>query len=72
MINSPKIEQLAKTFADEWLRLDRYKTWILMLGKKMFTRFVKEDMLNETYSFVQYVLKNDLSIMNFIDSDVCF
>ena len=70
MINSPKIEQLVKTFADEWLRLDRYKTMDIDVERyEDFTRFVKEDMLNETYSFVQYVLKNDLSIMNFIDSD---
>jgi len=70
MINSPKIEQLVKTFADEWLRLDRYKTMDIDVERyEDFTRFVQEDMLNETYNFVHYVLKNDLSIMNFIDSD---
>ena len=70
MINSPKIEQLVKTFADEWLRLDRYKTMDIDVERyEDFTRFVKDDMLNETYSFVHYVLKNDMSIMNFIDSD---
>ena len=30
---------------------------------------LSRSMLNETYSFVEYVLKNDLAIMNFIDSD---
>ena len=70
MINSPKIEQLIKTFTDEWLRLDRYKTMDVDVEKyEDFTRFVQEDMLNETYNFVHHVLKNDLSIMNFIDSD---
>ncbi len=70
MINSPKIEQLVKTFADEWLRLDRYKTMDIDVERyEDFTRFVQEDMLNETYSFVHYVLKKDMSIMNFIDSD---
>tara|TARA_B100001769_G_C21627461_1_gene351184 strand:- start:71 stop:529 length:459 start_codon:yes stop_codon:yes gene_type:complete len=70
MINSPKIEQLVKTFADEWLRLDRYKNMDIDVERyEDFTRFVQEDMLNETYNFVHYVLKNDLSIMNFIDSD---
>ena len=33
-----------------------------------YTRFVKEDMFNETYEFVKHILINDLSIMNFIDS----
>ena len=32
-------------------------------------RFVKEDMFNETYEFMKYILVNDLSILNFIDSD---
>ena len=70
MIDSPKIEELVNSFTYEWLRLDRYKSMDVDVEEyEDFTRFVKEDMFKETYNFVQYVLKNNLSIMNFIDSD---
>ena len=70
MIDSPKIKELVNSFTYEWLRLDRYKSMDVDVEEyEDFTRFVKEDMFEETYQFVQYVLKNNLSIMNFIDSD---
>lgn len=34
-----------------------------------FTRFVKQDMAKETYNFIYYVLDENKSILNFIDSD---
>ena len=70
MIDSPKIFQLVNSFSYEWLRLDRHKSMDVDVEKyEDFTRFVKEDMFEETYHFVHHVLKNNLSIMNFIDSD---
>ena len=70
MVNSPKITQMVNSFAFEWLRLDRHKSMDTDVeAYEDFTRFVKEDMFKETYSFVHHVLKNDMSIMNFIDSD---
>ena len=70
MIDSPKIAELVNSFTYEWLRLDRHKSMdVDVEAYEDFTRFVKEDMFKETYNFVQYVLKNNLSIMNFIDSD---
>jgi len=70
MIDSPKIAELVNSFTYEWLRLDRHKSMdVDVEAYEDFTRFVKEDMFKETYHFVQYVLKNNLSIMNFIDSD---
>ena len=70
MIDSPKIAELVNSFTYEWLRLDRHKSMdVDVEAYEDFTRFVKEDMFEETYHFVQYVLKNNLSIMNFIDSD---
>jgi uncharacterized membrane protein len=70
MIDSPKITQLVNSFSYEWLRLDRHKSMDVDVEKYQdFTRFVKDDMFKETYSFVQYVLKNNLSILNFIDSN---
>lgn len=70
MIENPKISQLVNSFSYEWLRLDRHKSMDVDVEKyEDFTRFVKEDMFKETYNFVHYVLKNNLSILNFIDSD---
>ena len=70
MIKSPKIENLINGFSYEWLRLDRHKNMDVNVQEyEDYTRFVKEDMFNETYEFMKYILVNDLSILNFIDSD---
>ena len=70
MIESPKIKEMIHSFSYEWLRLDRHQTMDINVQKyEDYTRFVKEDMLKETYAFVAYVLEQDLSILNFIDSD---
>ena len=70
MIESPKIKEMIHSFSYEWLRLDRHQTMDINVQKyEDYTRFVKEDMLKETYAFIAYVLEQDLSILNFIDSD---
>jgi len=70
MINSPKIKNMIHSFAYEWLRLDRHKNMDVNVDKyRDFTRFVKADMFQETYQFIDYILQNNLSILNFIDSD---
>jgi len=70
MINSPKINEMIHSFTYEWLRLDRHQNMDVNVHQyEDYTRFVKEDMFSETYEFVHYVLQNNLSILNFIDSD---
>ncbi|KAA5823672.1 DUF1592 domain-containing protein [Algibacter amylolyticus] len=70
MVNDSKIARMIHSFTYEWLRLDRHKTMDTDVNEyKDYTRFVKEDMANETYEFISYVLKNNMSILNFIDSD---
>ena len=70
MIDNPKIKNFIDGFTFEWLRLDRHKNMDVDVNKYVdYTRFVKEDMFNETYEFMKHVLKNDLSILSFIDSD---
>ena len=70
MIKNSKIENLINGFSYEWLRLDRHKNMDVNVQEyEDYTRFVKEDMFNETYEFVKHILIKDLSIMNFIDSD---
>lgn len=70
MVNDSKISRMIQSFTYEWLRLDRHKSMDTDIGKyKDYTRFVKDDMAKETYQFINHVLKNNMSIMNFIDSD---
>ena len=70
MIKSPKIENLINGFSYEWLRLDRHKNMDVNVQEyEDYTRFVKEDMFKETYEFMKHILANDLSILNFIDSE---
>lgn len=70
MVKDSKISRMVHSFAYEWLRLDRHKKMDTDVRQYSdYTRFVKEDMAQETYEFVNYVLKNNMSIMNFIDSD---
>ena len=70
LISDPKIWRMVRAFTHEWLRVDRQQ---LMDTDTVvfpdFTRFVKEDMPEETYHFVHHVLTKNQSILNFIDSD---
>lgn len=70
MVKDSRISRMVNSFAYEWLRLDRHKSMDTDVGEyEDYTRFVKEDMFKETYQFIHHVLKNNMSIMNFIDSD---
>ncbi len=70
MIESPKTLKMIEAFAYEWLRVDRLKGMSIDVNLYPdFTRFVKEDMAKETYNFIHYILKENKSILNFIDSD---
>ena len=70
MVKDSRISRMVQSFAYEWLRLDRHNSMDTDVNEyEDYTRFVKEDMAKETYGFISYVLKNNLSILNFIDSD---
>ena len=70
MIEDPKVWRMIRSFAGEWLRVDRHEN-IRINPMKFpdFSRFVKSDMSEETWNFLHHVLENDLSIDNLIDSD---
>ncbi|MGJ8639074.1 MAG: DUF1592 domain-containing protein [Opitutaceae bacterium] len=70
MIADPKIWKMIRGFTSEWLRVDRQLAMDTSMKKYPdYTRFVKEDMPEETYHFVHHILQENLSILNFIDSD---
>ncbi|MEM6886227.1 MAG: DUF1592 domain-containing protein, partial [Verrucomicrobiota bacterium] len=70
MVNDPRIWNMIRAFTYEWLRVDRQQVINTNVRKFAdYSRFVKEDMPEETYHFIYHVLKENLSILNFIDSD---
>ena len=70
LLDSPDSRQMIRAFAYDWLRLDRHENMQTNVSRyPKFTRFVKADMEEETYQFLDYLLENNLSIDNMIDSD---
>ena len=70
MVQDEKIWGLVRNFSYEWLRLDRHENMSTNVAAYPdFTRFVKQDMMDETYHFVHHVLDENKSIFNLIDSD---
>ena len=70
MIQDPKSDKFIDTFSREWLRLDRLEDMTIDIKKYAdYTRFVKADMAKETRAFISYILKNNMSLQNFVDSD---
>jgi hypothetical protein len=70
MLNDPKSEQFVINFAGQWL--DLRKIDFTSPDKKQFFEWddlLQESMLGETHGFFRHLLKNDLSIMNFVNSD---
>jgi hypothetical protein len=70
MIQDQRSWSFVQSFSEQWLDMDSLNRVNINIKQyPEFTRFVKEDMRLETYHFFNEVLKNDLSIMNFVDSD---
>lgn len=70
MIDSPKVRRMVESFAHQWLRIDRLENMNFNVRRyPSFNRFVKADMAEETYQYLMYLLKYDLSINHLIDSD---
>ncbi|AGA78161.1 putative membrane protein [Echinicola vietnamensis DSM 17526] len=70
MIEDERIWHMVRRFSNEWLRIDRHEAMSTNVNAYPdFTRFVKKDMTEETYHFMHYILQQDLSIMNMIESD---
>jgi len=70
MMNDPRIERFTLHFTGQWLDLRQIE--FTTPDKKLYPEFdalLQESMLGETRGFFRHLLKNDLSVMNFIDSD---
>lgn len=65
-----KVSRFINQFAYEWLRLDRQQMQnVDVQTYPDYTRFVKADMKKQTEAFLHYLLSQNKSILNIIDSD---
>ncbi|MEQ8765102.1 MAG: DUF1592 domain-containing protein [Planctomycetota bacterium] len=70
LLDDPRSDRFVRAFTREWLRLDRLEGMTINPNLfPAFTRFVKEDMAEETYRFVGHALRKDLDVLTLIDSD---
>lgn len=70
MLDHPQSWRFVRSFAREWLRLDRHALMTIDVGRfPAYTRFVKRDMAEETYHFLHRTVLEDLPIATLIDSD---
>lgn len=70
MINDPRIERFVENFTGQWLDLREIE--FTTPDKKLYPEFdplLQESMLGETRGFFRHLLENDLSVLNFVDSD---
>lgn len=70
LLDDPRSERMVRAFTAEWLRMDRLETMTINPNRfPKFTRFVKRDMAEETYQFVDHVLREDLNMFTLVDSE---
>ena len=74
MLEDPKSQAFVAHFTDRWLRLDKINS--MPPDVKQYKSYYDENldvaMKQETHLFFAYILKNNLAISNFIDSDFTF
>ncbi|HJZ58576.1 MAG TPA: DUF1592 domain-containing protein [Gemmataceae bacterium] len=73
MLKDPKAKALSENFAGQWLQLRNIKG--LSPDKGYFPNFdepLRSGMVREAESYFEYVVQNDRSIIEFLDSDYTF
>ena len=71
MLDDPKSQDFATHFTDRWLRLDKINSMPpdLKRYKSYYDENLEVAMKKETHLFFGHILKDNLPISNFIDSD---
>lgn len=70
MLDDPKAQAMTDGYAAQWLRTHEFHDF--SPDRKIYRRFnasLQEEMVGESHAFFAEVMKNRLSIFNFIDSD---
>ncbi len=73
LLNHPKARGFVRNFLDQWLDLRQID--FTMPDRKLYPEFdtaLREAVVKETELFFEDVLKRDLSVTNFVDSDFTF
>jgi hypothetical protein len=73
MLGDPRRERFVANFTGQWLGLREIE--FTSPDKTLYPEFddlLQESMLGESREFFRHILKNDLGVMNFIDSDFTF
>lgn len=73
MIQDSRIERFVENFTGQWLDLRDID--FTTPAQKLYPEFdplLKEAMLGETRNFFTHILREDLSVLNFVDSDFTF
>ena len=73
MLKDPKARALAETFGEQWLTLRTLD--IIAPDPKKFpdwNKQLKQAMYDETMSYFEYIMREDRSLIEFIDSDYTF
>lgn len=70
MLADPKAERFQEDFATQWLRIDEFRAFDPDRREyKEYTDALGEAMEEETLRFFQTILSEDLSLLNFLDSN---
>jgi cytochrome c553 len=70
MMNDERFDRFLSDFTEQWLELDRQDA--IAVDTRIYDSFdygVKQSMKEETIQFVWYLVRNNLPLSNFIDSD---
>lgn len=73
MLNDWKARSLTENFAGQWLQLRNLD--LVFPNEKVFKDFdgrLKYDMRQETEAFFEHIVKNDLSVLDFLSADYSF
>jgi len=73
MLKDPKSSALVENFAGQWLMLRNLKT--LAPDAKLFSNWdesLRSSMIRESEMFFDYIVKNDRSVLEFLDADYTF
>jgi hypothetical protein len=73
MLKDPKSRGLVENFAEQWLQIRGLKTYTPDLGTfPQWDRRLREAMLKETELFFDAVMRQDRSVLDFLDADFTF
>lgn len=70
MLGDQRSSRFLRQFAYEWLRMDRHDSMTINVNKHPdYTRYVKRDMAEETYTFLEHVFRQDMPLATLLQAD---